>query len=81
MPKSPDKSHIKRRKAASLCHTREAAFLLFSGQKERPNMDTNDINDLLLMLLDDDLFWEPQERQDDKKQCGDTFNLILMDGM
>ena len=44
-------------------------------------MDTNDINDLLLMLLDDDLFWEPQEQTDDKKQCGDTFNLILMDGM
>lgn len=27
-------------------------------------MDTNDINDLLLMHLDDDLFWEPQEQND-----------------
>lgn len=41
-------------------------------------MDTNDINDLLLMHLDDDLFWEPQE-QSDKQQCGDTFSLTLMD--
>ena len=39
-------------------------------------MDTNDINDLLLMHLNDDLFWEPQGQTDDKKQCGDTSNLI-----
>jgi hypothetical protein len=32
-----------------------------------------------LMLLDDDLFWQTQEQTDDKKQCGDTFNLTLMD--
>lgn len=50
--------------------------MLFSGQKERPNMDTNDINDLLLMHLNDDLFWEPQEQTDDKKQCGDTSSPI-----
>jgi hypothetical protein len=39
-------------------------------------MDTNDINDLLLMHLDDDLFWEPQEQTGNKEQCGDTSNLI-----
>lgn len=40
-------------------------------------MDTNDINDLLLMHLDDDLFWEPQEQTDDK-QCGDTSSRTLI---
>lgn len=35
-------------------------------------MDTNDINDLLLMHLDDDLFWVPKEQTDGKKQCRDT---------
>ena len=38
-------------------------------------MDTNDINDLLLMHLDDDLFWVPKEQTDGKKQCGDTFQI------
>jgi hypothetical protein len=70
------KLHINCVKAACLFHTQQAAFLLFSGQKERLNMDTNDINDLLLMLLDDDLFWEPQEQTNDKQQCGDTSNPI-----
>jgi hypothetical protein len=42
-------------------------------------MESNDTGDLLLMLLDDDLFWQTQEQADDKKQCGDTFNLTLMD--
>lgn len=37
-------------------------------------MDTNDINDLLLMHLDDDLFWVLKEQTDGKKQCGDTFS-------
>ena len=30
-------------------------------------MDSNDFGDILLMFLDDDLFWEPQEQQDDKQ--------------
>lgn len=30
-------------------------------------MESNDFGDLLLMLLDDDLFW-----QEDKEKCGDT---------
>ena len=35
-------------------------------------MDSNDFGDILLMFLDDDLFWE-----DDKEPpCGDTSNLI-----
>lgn len=38
-------------------------------------MDTNDINDLLLMHLDDDLFWVPKEQTDGKKQCGDTLQI------
>lgn len=70
------KLHINCVKAACLFHTQQAAFLLFSEQKERPNMDTNDINDLLLMHLNDDLFWEPQEQMNDKQQCGDTSSQI-----
>jgi len=38
-------------------------------------MDTNDINDLLLMHLNDDLFWEPQEQTNDKQKCGDTLTI------
>lgn len=50
-------------------------FVTFWAEREAQNMDTNDINDLLLMHLNDDLFWEPQEKQN-KEQCGDTFNPI-----
>lgn len=38
-------------------------------------MESNDTGDLLLMLLDDDLFW----REDAKTTCGDTLTTIRQD--
>lgn len=35
-------------------------------------MESNDTGDLLLMLLDDDLFW----KEDAKTKCGDTSSRI-----
>lgn len=34
-------------------------------------MESNDFGDLLLMHLNDDLFWEPQKTETEKP-CGDT---------
>ena len=36
-------------------------------------MESNDFGDLLLMLLDDDLFWK------EDNQCGDTSTIIQQD--
>lgn len=36
-------------------------------------MESNDLNDILLLLLDDDLF--PVERED-KDECGDTLTIL-----
>ena len=35
-------------------------------------MDSNETGELLLMNLDDDLFWVPREKPAAEKPCGDT---------
>lgn len=37
-------------------------------------MDSVDLGEILLLMLDDDLFWEEAE-----KQCGDTSTIIRLD--
>lgn len=39
-------------------------------------MESNDTGDLLLMMLDDDLFWIPREKPAAEKPCGDTSTPI-----
>jgi len=39
-------------------------------------MESNDTGDLLLMMLDDDLFWIPRENPANEKTCGDTSTPI-----
>lgn len=63
-------------KAAFLFRTQKAAFLLFSEQKERAlSMESNDFGDLLLMHLNDDLFWEPKEKPEEKENTGSEPNV------
>lgn len=38
-------------------------------------MESNDLNDLLLMHLNDDLFWEPAEKQEGKEPTGSEPNV------
>ena len=54
--------------ALPLPRGRASFFICFSHRKRVIKMDSNDFGDILLMFLDDDLFWN-----DDKEQpCGDT---------
>lgn len=68
-------SYKMRKSRLFVSYTTGGFFAILRAEREAQNMDTNDINDLLLMHLNDDLFWEPQEQTNDK-QCGDTSNLI-----
>lgn len=42
-------------------------------------MESNDTGDLMLMMLDDDLFWVSQEKPANEKTCGNTLTQIRKD--
>jgi hypothetical protein len=72
-------SYKLRKSRLFVSYTTGGFFAILGTEREAHDMDTNDINDLLLMHLNDDLFWAPQEQTNDKQQCGNTFNLTPTD--